>query len=102
LNTDPTFSRFNFRHTNGSYALSVTLSTGAGITYSIWTTLENIDANGIPFKNQLDRFFILAEIEDRADGVLYQDNNLTNHLLLQVTESTAPTTDSLEFIYMQS
>jgi hypothetical protein len=107
LNADPTFSRFNIRHTNGSYALSVIPSIGAGITYTVWTTLENISnngvPNGIPFVNQTNRFFPLSEsLEDATTKQLYQTTNLTNYLLLQVTASTTPDTDSLDLIVMQS
>lgn len=106
INADPTFSRFNIRHTNGSYALSVIPSTGAGITYTVWSTLENIDNNAIPFKDQTTRFFPLSEanpdLQNQTTKQIYHSTNLTNYLLLQVTASTAPTTDSLDLICMQS
>jgi len=100
LNADPTFSRFNIRNTNGSCALSV-IPSAASVLYTVWTTLENID-NGIPFKNQLTRFFTLtAGMTDASTKQLYQATSLTNHFLVQVSSGT-PATDSLDLIYMQS
>jgi hypothetical protein len=102
INADPTFARFNFRHTNGSYALSVIPSSGS-VTYTVWTTLENIDDNGLPFLNQTNRFFPLAvALEDATTKQIYQATNLTNYILLQVTASATPLVDSLDLICMQS
>jgi len=90
IGADPNFSRFNIRSTNGSYALSVIpMTNGApsddGITYTVWTTLENIDDNGIPFKNQIDRFFSLEGTEeDETGSIMLQGTGLTNYILLQV------------------
>lgn len=101
LNVDPAFSRFNIRHTNGSYALSARVPEDT-IIFDIYTTLENIDDNGIPLENQLDHFFPVGAITNRQTSILYQNNELANYLLLYVKDTLVPETGSLEFIYMQS
>lgn len=111
IGADPNFSRFNIRNTNGSYALSVIPMTGNvpaenGITYTLWTTLENVENNYIPLLSQINRFFSLSVADyyfaDQLTKNLYQASKLTNYILVQITATAQPETNSLEVIFMQS
>lgn len=111
LSTDSALSLISIRSTNGLQALSIipmnnSIPAIGEITYTVWTTLENIDDNGIPFLSQLDRLFHLSsgdpDLVDASEKKIYQATKLTNYLLLQVTDSANPETNSLDLIFMQS
>lgn len=108
ISASPNFSVLNIRNTNGLYALSVipfkdaNIANNDGITYTIWNTLENIQNNGKSLLSQLTRLFAVQEMLDKGDKQLIQDINLTNYILIQITATATPNTDTLEAIYMQS
>lgn len=111
ISAGPLSSVVNIRSTNGLQALSVIPMTDGipaenGITYTLWTTLENVANNYIPLLSQINRFFSLSVADyyfaDQSTKNLYQAAKLTNYILLQVKATTHPETDSLDLIFMQS
>lgn len=107
ISVDPNSSRVNIRNTNGLLSFSVRpFSTdenqASGITYQVIHSLDNVRDNKMSFLEQkrLKHFFDL--FIDATDVEYFVGSILTNYLLVQITASINPTTDSLDFIYMQS
>jgi hypothetical protein len=81
-----------------NYALSTILSVGAGITYTLYSSLSVVDDNGVSYEDQLSLFFPV--ISNSTTKELYQSSLLTNNLLLKITASTTPLTDELVLILL--
>jgi len=94
LNTLNTNSYINY---SGSVVLNET-----GITYSLLETLENVSNNWIPLQNQSSVFFPSLGFTNETTNQIGNSTNIVNYLLLNVTASTSPTTNTLNFILIQA
>ncbi len=88
---------------NVNYSCTVLLSSGSSITYSLLQTLDAVTTNFISFKAQIGSFFPIPNMSALISATTSQMGNstaITNYLLLEIS-STAPTTDTLNFIFLQ-
>lgn len=90
--------------TNINYSVSILFPvSGAGITYSLYQTLDQINGNFITFADQIaaGKLFPAFGLINQATSHLATSQNITNFLLLQVKDSTTPTTDTFDFVLLQ-
>lgn len=86
------------RSSGVSYALSV-IPSGSDITYTVWSTLEQIENNTIPLSDQTSRFF--AVLANETGKRLIQSTAMVNYLLINITGTASSSTDFLGAIYLQ-
>jgi len=84
-----------------NYSCSVILNE-TGITYSLLETLENVYTNWIPLQNQSSVFFPSMGLTNETTSQIGNSTTVVNYLLLNITASTTPTTNTLNFILMQA
>lgn len=84
-----------------NYSCSVILNE-SGITYSLLETLDNIYTNWISLKTQSSVFFPSMGLTDETTNQIANSTNIVSYLLLHVTASTSPTTNTLNFILIQA
>ncbi len=93
----------NSNTTNINYSVSILFPpTGAGITYSLYQTLDQINANFITFNDQLVNLFPAFGLTNKTTSQTASSQNLTNFILLKVNSSTLPITDTFDFIFLQA
>ncbi len=87
-----------------NYSVSILLPTsGSGITYSLWQTLDQINFNFISFADQATHLFPSFGLTNQTTSQLATSQNVTNFVLLQVNNSTNPlTTDTFDFVFLQA
>ncbi len=83
-----------------NYSCSIKVpASGSGVTYSLYQTLEQVSPNYITFQNQIGSNFFQIGTDGTTSQIL-NFNVITNYLLFKIV-STAPTTDTVKFIYLQ-
>lgn len=70
------------------------------ITYSMFQTLDDINANFTPYNNQTSLFPVLG-LTSLSDTALGNEKDITNYVILKVEGSNNPATDTLELIFIQ-
>jgi hypothetical protein len=83
-----------------NYSCSVYLPTTPSITYSLFQTLEQVTTNYIAFQNQEGTNFFPISSNQTTSQIL-NFTTITNYLLMKIVSTTAPTTNTLKFIYLQ-
>lgn len=85
-----------------NYSCSVLLPAGSGITYSLLQTLEQISINYIALQNQIStKFFPSMGLTTETTSQIGNSTEITNYILLNISNSTLPITDTLTFIFLQ-
>ncbi len=79
-----------------NYSLSTYIKTST-LNYSVYQTLDSINTNFIPFKNQSNNLFSI--VSGATTSTLNNFTSITNFLLFKVNSSTATTT--FDFIFLQ-
>ena len=93
----------NSNTTNINYSVSILFPpTGAGITYSLYQTLDQINANFITFNDQIINLFPAFGLTNQTTSKIASSQDLTNFILLKVNSSTFPITDTFDFIFLQA
>jgi len=82
-----------------NYALATILSPGSGLTYTLYSTLEDTADNGVAYEDELSVFFPITP--GATTNQLYQSSLLVNKFLLKITGSTIPVTDQLSLTILQ-
>jgi len=91
----------NSNTSNINYSMSVIFPpSGAGITYSLYQTLDQINSNFITFENQLSNLFPI--LINQTTSQIISSQNVTNFVLLKVDSSVTPVTDTFDFIFLQA
>jgi hypothetical protein len=93
----------NTNNVNGNvnYSVAALTSTSAGITYSLYQTLEQVNNNYIAFANQRSVFFPALGLTNETTSQMGNSTAITNYLLLEIVSSSTPLLDSLNFIFLQ-
>lgn len=91
----------NSNTSNINYSVSVIFPpSSAGITYSLYQTLDQINSNFITFENQLSNLFPI--LINQTTSQIISSQNVTNFVLLKVDSSVTPLTDTFDFIFLQA
>jgi hypothetical protein len=93
----------NSSTTTINYSVSVIFPpSGAGITYSLFQTLDQINSNFITFENQISNLFPAFGLTNQTTSQIATSLNVSNFILLKVNSSTLPLTDTFDYIFLQA
>lgn len=86
---------------NYSATVLIPSSNSGTTTYSLFQTLDEVNNNFVPFVNQTTKFFPALGFVNGTTKDIGNSSAITNFVLFQIVSSTAPATDTLDFIFLQ-
>lgn len=84
-----------------NYSVQVLLPIGSGINYSMFQTLDQINTNYSPFADQVNNFFPAFGLTNETTSQIANTTSITNFVILKINSSSAPITDTFDFILLQ-
>lgn len=83
-----------------NFSVQVSVPSGSGITYSLFRTLSSIPTDYLTFIS-LESTDFFAISSNQTISQILDFTNVSNHILFKIVSSTTPTTDIINFKFLQ-